>query len=525
MWRTVRNASIGVKIALAPTFTMLCLLAIGAIGWLANDRLSTSLIEIGQARVPYIAKAGSLAQKLSAIHAMVNQSLAWEGAGFKADKIAALDKRVLDEVKQYAALLKTAAEDPSLSSESQRLLSVTQKEFTKYADNVKSALDIKTGMLGNAASYMTTLEASNAAMTTALADLVKDQAQLAETAVGSARRQSADNRLLIGSGIGVALLAAFALSGVVARLIVRPLAEASRLANAVAQGNLTQRCESSFPEDATGQVLSAINAVSSNLSEIVVRIRTAADEVNTASCEIASGNVDLSQRTEKTAAALQHAASMVTELAGTIAGSANNARDADQLARDASTVAREGGEVVNDVITTMETINRHAKKIGEIIGVIDGIAFQTNILALNAAVEAARAGEQGRGFSVVASEVRTLAQRSAEAAKEIRSLISTSVESIDSGVSKVHRAGETMSRIVSAIEKVSGTVEAISAAAAQQATGISQVNRTVADMDHATQQNAALAEQAGAATESLRTQADSLVTLLARFQTREASTH
>ena len=518
MWRTVRNASIGVKIALAPTFTMLCLLAVGAIGWLANDRLSTSLIEIGQSRVPHIAKAGSLAQKLSAIHAMVNQSLAWEGAGFKADKIEALDKRVLEEVKQYGALLKTTAADPSLSDESQRLLALTQKEYGKYADNVKSALDIKTGMLGNAASYMTTLEASNAAMTTALADLVKDQAQLAETAVGSARRQSADNRLLIGGGIGVALLAAFALSTVVARLIVRPLAEASRLANAVAKGNLTQRCEGSFPEDATGQVLSAINAVSCNLSEIVVGIRAAADEVNTASCEIASGNVDLSQRTEKTAAALQHAASMVTELADTIAGSATNARDADKLARDASTVAREGGEVVNDVITTMETINRHAKKIGEIIGVIDGIAFQTNILALNAAVEAARAGEQGRGFAVVAGEVRSLAQRSAEAAREIKSLIGSSVEKVGEGSRLVGDAGSTMSEIVASVQRVSDIIGEITMATREQSSGLGQVNGAVVELDQMTQQNAALVEQSAAAAESLKDQAQRLAGVVSTFR-------
>jgi methyl-accepting chemotaxis protein len=302
------------------------------------------------------------------------------------------------------------------------------------------------------------------------------------------------------------------------RAISRPLQEAAELAHHLAQGDLTYSVGASST-DATGRMLTALGGVSRNLTTMVADIRSTADEIDTASGEIASGNSDLSSRTESTASSLQETAASIEELTATVRQSADNAQAANALARDASNVAREGGALVQGVVQTMDQINSQAKKIGEIIGTIDGIAFQTNILALNAAVEAARAGEQGRGFSVVASEVRLLAQRSAESAREIRTLIGSSVEQIDAGVNKVQAAGHTMTKIVGAIEKVAGTVDGIARASSEQAAGIAQVNNAVSEMERATQQNAAMVEEATAATESLRHQSQRLVGLLGRFRT------
>jgi methyl-accepting chemotaxis protein len=519
MFRFVRNASVGVKVALAPAAAILCLLVVGGIGLLANARLSASLVEIGQQQVPRIAAAGQLNQQLAAMHAQVNQSLAWEGAGFKADKIEALDKTIAHQLKSYGAAIKAAAAEPGLPEAEQQLMAKAAAEFAKYEGSARSALDIKAGMVSNAASFMTTLDISYASLKAMLDQMVAAQTKHADEAVSAGQALAHRNQLSIGAGALLALVAAVAICVLMSRVIVRPLADASRVAHAVAQGDLSVRPSQAATRDATGQVLAALGTVQTNLSDMVTGIRGTAEQVSQASSEIASGNADLSQRTENTAAALEQTAASIEELSATIRNSAQHARQADQLARDASAVAREGGTVVSDVIATMDAINTQAKKIGEIIAVIDGIAFQTNILALNAAVEAARAGDQGRGFSVVASEVRTLAQRSAEAAKEIRTLISSSVERIDTGVGKVQVAGQTMDRIVGAIQKVSVTVEEISTAAAQQAEGIAQVSQAVTEMDRNTQQNAALVEQAAAATESLKTQAQSLTGMLARFRT------
>jgi methyl-accepting chemotaxis protein len=308
------------------------------------------------------------------------------------------------------------------------------------------------------------------------------------------------------------------LTWLLVRRITQPLGQAALLADALAQGDLTVR-HADASRDATGVVLGSLDQVARNLALLVADVRATADQINTASHEIASGNTDLSARTEGTASALQQAAASIEQLAGTIRSNADNARTANALAHDASAVAREGGTMVDEVVRTMDAINTQAKKIADIIGTIDGIAFQTNILALNAAVEAARAGEQGRGFAVVAAEVRSLAQRSSAAAREIRTLIGSSVEQIDAGATKVQAAGQTMGRIVGAIDKVSTTVDEISRAAAEQAAGIEQVNQTVNEMDRNTQQNAAMVEQASAATESLNDQAGRLVTLLTRFRT------
>jgi methyl-accepting chemotaxis protein len=254
------------------------------------------------------------------------------------------------------------------------------------------------------------------------------------------------------------------------------------------------------------------------LRDVVGGIRTGVDSVNTASVEIASGNVDLSARTEQTASNLQQAASAMEQLTGTVKQSADSARQANQLASSAAEVAQRGGSVVAQVVSTMDDINTSSKKIADIIGTIDGIAFQTNILALNAAVEAARAGEQGRGFAVVASEVRSLAQRSAEAAKEIKGLIGASVEKVEGGSRLVADAGRTMSEIVSSVQRVSDIIGEITAAASEQSDGIGLVNRSVNQLDQMTQQNAALVEQSAAAAEGLKDQAARLSQVVGTFR-------
>ncbi|MFZ4289291.1 methyl-accepting chemotaxis protein [Variovorax sp. HJSM1_2] len=266
-----------------------------------------------------------------------------------------------------------------------------------------------------------------------------------------------------------------------------------------------------------GSVLASLGAMQQSLVQIVGQVRGASDSIATGSAQIASGNADLSLRTEQQASALQETASTMTEFSTTVRNNADNARTASQLAQDASGVATRGGEVVLQVVSTMRGINTSSSKIADIISVIDGIAFQTNILALNAAVEAARAGEQGRGFAVVAGEVRSLAQRSAGAAKEIKALINNSVAQVGQGTALVDQAGQTMQEVVEAIRRVSLIVSDISAASAEQSTGVTQISQAVAQLDNSTQQNAALVEQSAAAAQSLESQAQQLVQTVAIF--------
>jgi methyl-accepting chemotaxis protein len=261
-----------------------------------------------------------------------------------------------------------------------------------------------------------------------------------------------------------------------------------------------------------------VNGTSDRLQEIVGQIREATDAIHTAAREIASGNADLSARTESQASSLEETASSMDQITSTVKANADNARQANQLARGASDIAIRGGRVVGEVVTTMGAIAEASKKIADIIGVIDGIAFQTNILALNAAVEAARAGEQGRGFAVVAGEVRNLAQRSANAAKEIKGLISDSVDKVGTGYKLVEQAGGTMGEVVEAVKRVTDIMGEISAASTEQSQGIEQVNQAIAQMDETTQQNAALVEEAAAAAESLQDQAGSLAQAVSVFK-------
>ncbi len=303
----------------------------------------------------------------------------------------------------------------------------------------------------------------------------------------------------------------------VTRSTTRVIGEAVRLAEAVAEGDLSVRVQPRG-RDEVARLLHALAAMTARLGTVVGTVRLNAESVASASVQIAQGNTDLSQRTESQASALEQTAASMEELGSTVRQNADNARQADQLARDAAGVATQGGVVVQQVVETMRGIHASSARIGDIIGVIDGIAFQTNILALNAAVEAARAGEQGRGFAVVAGEVRSLAQRSASAAKEIKELITASVTQVATGTALVDQAGSTMGEIVESIRKVSGIVGEISSATVEQSEGVAQVGEAVSQMDNATQQNAALVEESAAAASSLRSQAQQLVDTVAMFR-------
>ena len=309
----------------------------------------------------------------------------------------------------------------------------------------------------------------------------------------------------------------FGLMWMMRRWVAQPLASLQKAVGAIADGDLSQSV-SSMRKDEIGSLIQDTESMRERLASTIGTVRNSVDSIGTASTEIATGNLDLSQRTEQTASNLQNAASSMSELTGTVRQTADSARTANQLVQSAVSAATRGGEVVGQVVTTMDQINAASRKISDIIGVIDGIAFQTNILALNAAVEAARAGEQGRGFAVVAGEVRSLAQRSAEAAKEIKSLIGNSVERVENGARLVQTAGTTMDEIVTSVQRVQDIIGEISSAATEQSEGIASVNTSVVQLDQMTQQNAALVEESAAAAESLKEQAQRLVEAVAVFR-------
>jgi methyl-accepting chemotaxis protein-1 (serine sensor receptor) len=445
-------------------------------------------------------------------------------AGVLLDQMPALgSKNQLQEARasipQQWALFKEKTRDNDLSSEAQ--------------DQIKK-VDTQLGQLP---AFMDQLEAAynsedKAALTTLLEDewpvfngnLVKPMGQLVtyqRTEIKNTYdKNQAQGKKLVYTGLVVFVLSLLVVSiGVVLvfRSITRPLNEALKVARAVAAGDLTSTIAIES-QDEIGQLLQAMQAMQSSLADIVSQVRTGTETIAVATREIASGNADLSSRTESQASSLEETASSMEELTSTVKQNAENARQANQLVHSTADVAVKGGLVVGQVVDTMASIKDSSRKIADIIGVIDGIAFQTNILALNAAVEAARAGEQGRGFAVVASEVRNLAQRSAGAAKEIKALIEDSVGKVDTGGRLVDEAGKTMGEIVTSVKRATDIMSEIAAASQEQSAGIEQVNQAITQMDDVTQQNAALVEQAAAAAESLEEQAEALTQAVSVFQ-------
>ena len=422
--------------------------------------------------------------------------------------LAELDRRW----KSYAAAAMTAEEE-KIAREFERTYALLLNEGLKPAmealkqRNYDAAKDL----------LLNKVRTLNTPTATALDQLIKIQSEVAkqEYEAAVARYASMRNTLIVM--IILAAIAANFFGYTLGRKIGQGMHEAIDAARAVAGGDLTHAI-TVRGRDEIAELLGELRTMQSSLSEVVAKVRQGSDSVSTASAEIAQGNQDLSARTESQASALEQTAASMEELSSTVKQNADNARQANQLAQSASSVAVEGGEVVQQVVQTMQGISDSSRKIAEIINVIDGIAFQTNILALNAAVEAARAGEQGRGFAVVAGEVRNLASRSAEAAKEIKALINDSVSRVTTGSQQVNEAGAKMQDLVASVRRVTDIMGEISAASAEQSAGVAQVGEAVTQMDHATQQNAALVEEMAAAAASLRGQAQELVHTVSAFR-------
>jgi methyl-accepting chemotaxis protein len=427
------------------------------------------------------------------------------------DVIAASSKRTSDNIDKLQKTISSDAGKAALET-----LQTARAQYRKPRDRVVELL--KSGRSEEAKNVLLLdLRPAQTAYMDRLEDLVKLQDTQMRQTGGQVNSKVAATKLIVASLLASAFAIAFAMAVWIIRSITRPLDEAVSIARRVSAGDLAMEFRVQGHSE-TALLLGALHEMKTRLARIVGEVRGNAEGVATASAEISQGNNDLSSRTEQQASALQQTAASMEELGATVRQNADNASQANQLARSASAVAIQGGEVVGQVVQTMKGINDSSKKVADIIGVIDSIAFQTNILALNAAVEAARAGEQGRGFAVVASEVRSLAQRSADAAKEIKGLIAASVERVDQGSALVDRAGETMQQVVASIRRVTDIVAEISAASTEQSSGVTQIGEAVSQMDQATQQNAALVEQSAAAAESLKAQAAQLVQTVAVFK-------
>jgi len=504
---------IGVMSALLVTVGTIGLTSLGATNNAFKDVYDNNVIVLGT-----LERVSALINKNQII---IAESAAGQMTAFPED-VAEVDKRMV-EVKAIITEIDTLWKSylaTNLSAEEQKLAEEFDVNRRKYGrDGLLPAIAAMT-----AHDFQQAGEILQGAMRTTYPPvrntaeaIIALQLKIAQEKFAAAQSRFAVVKVISITVILLGVLLGGVIGFLTIRAITRPLNDAVRIAESVAAGDLTQVIEVRS-NDETGKLMQAMKAMNTSLVDIVGQVRTGTETIAVASREIASGNADLSNRTESQASSLEETASSMEELTSTVKQNAENAKQANQLVVSTADVAVKGGQVVGQVIDTMASIKESSRKIADIIGVIDGIAFQTNILSLNAAVEAARAGEQGRGFAVVASEVRNLAQRSASAAKEIKLLIEDSVGKVDAGGKLVDEAGRTMDEVVSSVKRVTDIMSEIAAASMEQSTGIEQVNQAVGQMDEVTQQNAALVEEAAAAAESLQDQAAKLAQAVSVFK-------
>ena len=512
------DMNIGTRLRWSFAFLTALLLATAALGMLRLSGLDTRMRDVVEDKYPKTVLANDIIKNVNVIARSSRNLLLMTEPQHLARERESIAKAGADTEQRLAQLDRIILSEKGRAS----LLAVTQARavFNAGRDKVlalldEGARDEATSMLlgevrDDQLRYMAALEA-----------LIAHQHERMEVAGAEVRDEYIEARNMMLALSALAIAFSIITAWLVTRSIVGPLQYALGVAQTVAAGDLT----STFGQhrhDETGKLLDALSIMNGNLLDIVQQVRSGTDTIATASTQIAVGNVDLSVRTEEQASSLEQTASAMEELSSTVQQNVDNARQASALAVNAAKIAARGGQAVGQVIHTMEAISSSSTQIADIIGVIDMLAFQTNILALNAAVEAARAGEQGRGFAVVATEVRNLAQRSASAARDIRALIASSTQQVDAGAALVAQAGATMQEVVQAVSRVSEMVADITAASAEQSTGIAQISQAVVQMDQVTQQNAALVEEAAAASQSLEGEAVNLLQIVSVFRLRQA---
>ncbi|MEC4722472.1 methyl-accepting chemotaxis protein [Noviherbaspirillum sp. CPCC 100848] len=509
-----KNLTIKTRLIGVIAFLSLQLIIGGVIGIASLSNANSSMRSIYDDRLVTLGQLDRIIRYINEDNSAVAKALTGEQSGVE-QALKEIGERSKLVEKEWEAYMRTklTPEEKKAADEFAAARKVYMAEGLKAATDSLQVLDTQSGV----AALHGPMSKLFTPMRDKIDHLIKLQLDIAKAEYEHSQTiyQWVRNSCIAGILFGVVLAAL--VGWWLVQAITRPLNVAVKVAASVADGDLTQKIDVRS-NDETGQLMRALKNMNDSLVQIVSQVRTSTETIGNASTEIAAGNQDLSARTEQQASSLEETASSLEELTSTVRQNADNARQADQLAQSASEVANRGGTVVSQVVETMGSINESSKKISDIISVIDGIAFQTNILALNAAVEAARAGEQGRGFAVVASEVRSLAQRSAAAAKEIKLLIDDSVQKVDAGSRLVGQAGSTMDEIVQSIQRVTDIMGEITAATQEQTAGLDQINQAVSQMDQVTQQNAALVEEAAAAAESMREQAGGLAHAVGVFK-------